>query len=189
MGGSGVKYRGKTNDMNKAITAILLTLLPIAVSAGPQDKSEKFALFIVGLDAAAPVSQSLIKKLNETKPFEAVSKKDLSKVNVLISCMLRKNTEPFVCMYSSHYNGPSFQSFLGGGLFYSTSADAVATNFLASIAEDIVERFDNTDVDNLRHALESCLLLTESKCNVPDPLQKEYDAKQLTLGQYLLKKH
>lgn len=175
--------------MNKSITALLLTLLPIAVSAGPQDKSEKFALFIVGLDDAAPVAQSLIKKLNESKPFEAVSKNDFSKVKVLVSWMSRKQTEPFVCMYVSRFNGPSFTSFLGGGLFYSTSADAVATNFLASIAEDIVERFEDTNVENLRHALESCLLLTESKCNVPDPLQKEYDAKQLTLGQYLLKKH
>jgi hypothetical protein len=32
-------------------------------------------------------------------------------------------------------------------------------------------------------------LMTDSKCNVPDPLQKEFGAKQLTLGQYLLKKN
>src|ERR1035438_9143605 len=71
----------------------------------------------------------------------------------------------------------------------SMTADAVASNFLGSIAQDIVERWDNTNTDNLRQGLESCLLLTDSKCNVPDPLQKELGASQLTLGQYLLKKH
>lgn len=144
---------------------------------------------MTGLDDAAPVTQSLIKKLNESKPFEAVTKGDPSKVVVLISCMARKQTDPFVCMYVSQYNGAAFKTFLGGGLFFSASADAVASNFLGSIAQDIVERFDSTNTDNLRQALESCLLMTDSKCNVPDPLQKEVGTKQLTLGQYLLKKH
>jgi hypothetical protein len=78
---------------------------------------------------------------------------------------------------------------MGGGLFFSTGAELVASNFLASIAQDVVERYSDTNLDNLRQGLESCLLMTDSKCNVPDPLQKEFDAKQLTLGQYLLKKH
>jgi aspartyl aminopeptidase len=78
---------------------------------------------------------------------------------------------------------------LGGGLFFATTADGVASNFLSSIAQDIVERFDSTNTENLREALQSCLLMTDSKCNVPDPLQKEFNAKQLTLGQYLLKQH
>lgn len=68
-------------------------------------------------------------------------------------------------------------------------ASEVADNFLASIAQDIVERFDDMSTQNLREALEACLLLTDTKCNVRDPLQKEFNAKQLTLGQYLLKKH
>ena len=108
---------------------------------------------------------------------------------MLISCMPRKQTDPFVCMYVSHYNGATFKTFLGGGLFFSASAEEVSDNFLGSIAQDIVERFDNTSTDNLRQALESCLLMTDSKCNVPDPLQKEFGTKQLTLGQYLLKKN
>ena len=136
-----------------------------------------------GLDAAAPVAQSLIQKLKDSKPFVPVAQEDPSKVVVLISCMDRKQTEPFVCMYVSHYNGATFKTFLGGGLFFSASADAVANNFLGSIAQDIVERFDNTGKDNLKKALESSLLMTDSKCNVPDPLQKELGAKQLTLGQ------
>ena len=73
-------------------------------------------------------------------------------------------------------------------MFVDTKADAVASNFLASIGQDIVERFDNTNLQNLKETLEACLLMTDSKCNVPDPLQKEFDAKQLTLGQWLIKK-
>jgi zinc transporter ZupT len=175
--------------MRKSAASVLLAFLAFAVSASPQEKSDKFAVFVTGLDDAAPVTQSLIKKLNESRPFEAVTKEDPSKVAVLISCMSRKQTDPFVCMYVSHYNGATFKTFLGGGLFLSASADAVASNFLGSIAQDIVERFDSTNTDNLRGALESCLLLTDAKCNVPGPLQKEFGAKQLTLGQYLLKKH
>jgi len=92
-------------------------------------------------------------------------------------------------MYVAHFNGPTFKTFLGGGMWVGTSADAVSDNFLASIAQDIVERFDSTSKDNLREALQACLLMTDSKCNVPDPLQKEFGATQLTLGQYLLKKN
>jgi hypothetical protein len=175
--------------MRKPTALVSFAFLALAVSARAQDKSDKFAIFVTGLEDAAPVAQSLIKKLNDTKPFEAVTDKDPSKVVVLISCMSRKPTEPFVCMYVSNYNGATFKTFLGGGLFFATSADGVASNFLSSIAQDIVERFDSTNTENLREALQSCLLMTDSKCNVPDPLQKEFNAKQLTLGQYLLKQH
>jgi hypothetical protein len=181
--------REVNDEMRNPVALVLFAFLALAVPASPQGESEKFAVFVTGLDDAAPVAQSLIKKLNESKPFEAVTKEDPSKVVVLISCMSRKQTDPFVCMYVSHYNGATFKTFLGGGLFGSASADAVASNFLGSFAQDIVERFDSTNTDNLREALKSCLLLTDSKCNVPDPLQKEFGAKQLTLGQYLLKKH
>jgi hypothetical protein len=175
--------------MRKPAAFVFIALLALAVPTSPQQKSEKFAVFVTGLDAAAPVAQSLIRKLKDSKPFVPVAQQDPSKVVVLISCMERKQTEPFVCMYVSHYNGATFKTFLGGGLFFSLSAEEVANNFLGSIAEDIVERFDNAGKDNLRQALESCLLMTDSKCNVPDPLQKEFGAKQLTLGQYLLKKN
>jgi hypothetical protein len=171
------------------ITLALAASLVFAASAGSQGKSDKFAIYVTGLDDAAPVAQSLIQKMNDSKPFVTVTKEDPSKVVVLISCMSRKQNEPFVCMYVSHYNGATFKTFLGGGVAVSMHADDVADNFLAAIASDIVERFNQTDKDNLKQALEACLLLTDSKCNVPDPLQKELDAKQLTLGQYLLKKN
>jgi hypothetical protein len=61
-------------------------------------------------------------------------------------------------------------------------------NFLGSITQDILERYEKTNIDNLREGLEVCLILTDTKCNIPGPLQKEFDEKQLTLGQYILKK-
>jgi hypothetical protein len=173
--------------MTGKFIAGLILLGCVALQA--QDKSDKFAVFVTGLGDAAPVAQSLIKQINATKPFKAVGQNDESKVVVLVSCMDRKGTEAFVCMYVSHLNGATFKTFMGGGLYVAKDAETVATNFLSSIASDVVERFNETSINNLREALESCLLMTDSKCNVPDPLQDEFKAKQLTLGQYLLKKH
>jgi hypothetical protein len=164
----------------------LVALLLFAASA--QEKADRFAIMVSGMDDAAPVADALMKRMRETKPFEPVGPKDDSKVIVSIHCMGRKPTEPFVCMYVSHFNGASFKTFLGGGLFFAKTAGDVADNFFISISQDILERFDDTNTVNLREGLEACLLMTETKCNVPDPLQKEFNAKQLTLGQYLLKK-
>jgi hypothetical protein len=160
------------------------------VPATAQVKSGKFAVFVSGIGNATPVAESLINKMNASKPFEAVSgKNDSSKVAVLISCMDRKQGDPFACLYVSHHNGATFKSFLGAGMYIAKTADEVSDNFLVAIAQDIVERFNDTSTQNLREGLESCLLMTESKCNVPDPLQKELGAKELTLGQYLMKKN
>jgi len=171
--------------MIKALAALALFAY---VSADAQEKSDKFPVFVTGLEDATPVTQSLIRMLNASKPFEAVNKNDSSKVVVLVSCMPRKQSEIFACMYVSHLNGPTIKTFLGGGLFIAKTGEDVASYFLSSIAQDIVERIDSTSIENLREGLESCLVMTDSKCNVPDPLQKEFNAKQLTLGQWLLKK-
>jgi hypothetical protein len=131
--------------MSKSTALASFAFLALAVSALPQDKSDKFAVFVSGLDSAAPVAQSLIKQLNASKPFEAVRQKEPSKVVVLVSCMTRKQTDPFACLYVSHLNGATFKTFLGAGLFVATTAEAVATNFLGAIAQDIVERYEDTD--------------------------------------------
>lgn len=65
----------------------------------------------------------------------------------------------------------------------------MADNFLVSISQDILERYSDTEAQNLREGLEACLLMTETKCNVPDPLQKEFNAQAAQLGQYILRKH
>jgi hypothetical protein len=173
----------------KAFSWIGLFSLVLMAPAHAQQQSDKFAVFVTGGDEAAPVVQALIKKMKDSKPFDPVMREDPSKVVVLISCMARKQTEPFVCMYISHYNGATFKTLLGGGLYLGMSPSDLADNFLSAIAADIVERFNDTNKQNLKESLETCLLMTDSKCNVPDPLQKELGAKQITLGQYLMKKN
>ena len=94
---------------------------------------------------------------------------------------------PYACMYVLTLNDAAFKTFMGGRLYLAMTTDDMANNFLKSIAQDIVERFDSTNKENLRDALKSCLFLTDSKCNVPTPLQAEYGEKQLTLGQFVMK--
>jgi hypothetical protein len=107
----------------------------------------------------------------------------------MVKCMHRETpTQPLVCMYMAHLNGAASKTLLGGGQYVSQTADIMSDNFLAAIASDIDERWDETNKRNLRETLESCLLLTDSKCNVPDPLEAEMGAKQLTFGQYIVKK-
>jgi hypothetical protein len=166
-----------------------LCLLALSIPASTQEKYEKFAVYVAGMGTAKPVADALIKKLNESKPFVAVAQKDPSKVVVLVSCMDHKTGDPMLCLYVSHYNGATFKTFMGAGNFVAMDADTMATNFLSAIAQDIVERFDDMNTQNLTEALETCLLMTDSKCNVPDPLQKKFGEKQLTLGLYLMKKN
>jgi hypothetical protein len=104
-------------------------------------------------------------------------------------CSQEPVTQSYPANYVSHYNGATLKSFLGAGLFPAKTADEVWDNFLDSIAQDIVERYKDTNMQNLKEGLESCLLMTESKCNVPDPLQKEFGATEMTLGRFLLKKN
>src|ERR1039458_2639069 len=103
--------------MKKPIALLLFAFLVLALPASPQEKSDKFPIFVTGLDDAAPVAQSLIKKLNASKPFEVVGKNDIAEVVVLVTCYSRKQTDPFLCMCVTHFNGPAFKTFMGGGMF------------------------------------------------------------------------
>lgn len=172
----------------KHALALLAVLAVLATAGQAQEKYEKVGIFVSGSGFAAPVAESLKRLIDASKPFQSVGQKDPSKVVVLVSCMDRKESEPFICMYIAQYNGGSFKMLLGAANGVSQNAEELATRFLGAIAGDVSERYNDTDKDYLRAGLESCLVLTDTKCNVPDPLQKEFDAKQLTLGQYLLKK-
>jgi hypothetical protein len=176
-----------------AFTLFQICLVLSTVSAqqpGKPDKSsksEKFAIYVVGGDDSSAVAQSLIKKMRDSKPFEPVSKEDVSKAIVLVECMHRDKPEiPFACMYMLHLNGIASKTLVGGGLYISQTADIMSDNLLAAIAQDIVERWEETNKRNLKETLEGCLFLTDAKCNVPAPLQDEMHAKQLTLGQYMV---
>lgn len=153
-----------------------------------QQHDDDFLIYVVGLDTAEPIAKALKKKLSVSRPFAVATKDDVSKAVVLISCMDHdKEGLPYACMYVLSLNGAAFKTFMGGGLYLAMTPDDMANNFLKSIAQDIVERFERTNRENLRDALKSCLFLTDTKCNVPKPLQEEFGEKQLTLGQFMMK--
>jgi hypothetical protein len=173
--------------MRKLLAIFISFAFVFVAPAIPQQQDDDFSIYVVGLETAAPIAKALKKKLAVSKPFIVATKDDVSKVVVLISCMDHdKDNLPYACMYVLSLNGAAFKTFMGGGMYLAMTPDAMADNFVRSIAQDIVERFDNTNKDNLRDALKSCLFLTDSKCNVPQPLQAEFGEKQLTLGQFMM---
>jgi hypothetical protein len=172
----------------RTILAACISFL-FAVPAIPQQQhDDDFLIYVIAQDAAAPIGKSLKTKLSVSKPFAVATKDDVSKVVVLVSCMDHaKEGIPYACMYVLSLNGPAFKTFMGGGLYLAMTPEEMANNFVGAIAQDIVERFEHTNKENLRDSLKSCLFLTDTKCNVPKPLQEEVGEKQLTLGQYVMK--
>jgi hypothetical protein len=174
----------------RQILAVLTSFafLIVAPVVPQQQHSDDFLVYVVGMDAAAPIVKALKKKMSASRPFAVATKDDVSKAVVLISCMDHdKEGLPYACMYVLSLNGAAFKTFMGGGLYLAMTPEDMANNFLKSIAQDIVERFESTNKENLRDSLKSCLFLTDTKCNVPTPLQEEIGEKQLTLGQYMMK--
>jgi len=174
--------------MRKLLVILISFVFLFVFPAIPQQQhDDDFLVYIVGMGSAEPVVKVLKKKFSISKPFAVATKDDVSKVVVLVSCMDHdKEGMPYACMYVLSLNGAAFKTFMGGGMYLAMTPDGVADNFLKSIAQDIVERFESTNKENLRDSLKSCLFLTDTKCNVPKPLQEEYGDKQLTLGQFVM---
>jgi hypothetical protein len=175
--------------MRKLLAVLTAVAFLFAAPAIPQKQHDNdFLVYVVAQGTAEPIGRALKKRLNVSKPFAVATKDDVSKAVVLVSCMDHdKEGLPYACMYVLSLNGSAFKTFMGGGLYLAMTPDDMASNFLKSIAQDIVERFENTNKENLRDALKSCLFLTDTKCNVPTPLQQEFGEKQLTLGQFMMK--
>ena len=106
---------------------------------------------------------------------------------ITADCIPRKAKEDFTCFYTSHYAGMAAKTFMGGGVYVAATANDVADNFLASIAQDVVERWNSTSRRNNVESLEACLFLTQSSCKVPDQLESELKTKIINLSQYLQK--
>jgi hypothetical protein len=120
------------------------------------------------------------------KQFTLSTKDSDSGVVITADCLPRtQKTGAFACFYTSHYIGGTSKTFMGGGIYAATTSDEVADNFLASIAQDIAERWNNMIRANAIESLEACLFLTQSSCKVPDPLEPELKTKIINLSQYL----
>jgi hypothetical protein len=134
------------------------------------------------------VTTSLRSKIaSHTKEFALVDSGD-SELSLLVTldCIPQKQkADPFDCFYTTSYAGGTTKSFMGGGIYESPTADEAADNFLAAIAQDIVERWDKMVRANAIENLEACLMLTQSSCKVPDSLVPELKARIINLSQYL----
>jgi hypothetical protein len=120
--------------------------------------------------------------------FKVVDNSDPS-VGLLFmeDCMPRQATEPYVCFYTTHYVGGTGKTFMGGGIYVGKTAGDIADNFVASVAQDIVERWGSISRSNAIEMLEACLFLTQSSCAVPDRLATELKVKVLNMSQYMQK--
>jgi hypothetical protein len=103
-------------------------------------------------------------------------------------CITRdKPNDAYVCFYTSYYAGGVIRTPLGSGMYASKSVDDVANNLLASMAQDVAERWNSTMRSNAIKIMESCLSPTSSSCVVPVPLTPELRTKVLNLTQSLQK--
>ena len=98
-----------------------------------------------------------------------------------------KSNDTYVCFYTSYYAGGVIRTPLGSGMYASKSVDDVANNLLASMAQDVAERWNSTMRSNAIKIMESCLSPTSSSCVVPVPLTPELRTKVLNLTQSLQK--
>jgi hypothetical protein len=168
-------------------TALLaLVLLSSSASMWGQIKTATIT------DTTNPSSKALMTALrskiaSHPKQFTLVESKD-SELSLIVTadCVpLKQKTDPFTCFYTSTYAGGTTKTFMGGGIYEAATADIVADDFLASIAQDVVERWNDMIRANAAENLEACLMLTQSSCKVPDPLVPELKTKIINMSQYL----
>jgi hypothetical protein len=145
-------------------------------------------------DESTPSSKAVMTDLrsriiSHPKQFTLVSNKESDQgLIVTVDCLPQKEkTSPFVCFYTSHYAGGTSKTFMGGGIYAAATSGEAADNFLASIAQDVFERWNKTARSNAIESLESCLFLTQSSCKVPSTLVPDLKTKVINLSQYLQK--
>ena len=120
------------------------------------------------------------------KQFTLVDTKDSeSSLIVTADCIPQKQkTDPFTCFYTSQFAGGTTKTLMGGGIYEAATPEEMADNFLAAIAQDIVERWEGMVRANAIENLEACLMLTQSNCKVHDSLVPELKLKIIDMSQY-----
>lgn len=141
-----------------------------------------------------PASKAVITDLrnkmsSHPKQFTLVSNKDSDQgLIVTADCLPQTRSDAvFACFYASHYAGGTGKTFMGGGIYLAATADEMSDNFLAAIAQDVAERWNEIVRTNAIESLESCLFLTQSACKVPGTLVPELKTNVINLSQYLQK--
>jgi hypothetical protein len=142
-------------------------------------------------DETTPSSKAVMLALrskisSHPKQFTLVDSKDADlSLIVTADCIPQKQkTDPFTCFYTSQFAGGTTKTFMGGGIYETGTAEDAAANFLAAIAQDVVERWNGMVRANAIENLEACLMLTQSSCKVPDSLVPELKVKIVNMSQY-----
>jgi len=116
-------------------------------------------------DETTPSSKAVMLALrcgisSHPKQFTLVDTKD-SELSLIVTadCIPQKQkTDPFTCFYTSQFAGGTTKTFMGGGIYEAATSEAAADNFMAAIAQDIVERWDGMVRANAIENLEACLM-------------------------------
>jgi hypothetical protein len=165
--------------------ALLCTVLVLATSLWGQIRVATIT------DETTPSSRSVMLALrskisSHPKQFTLVDTKD-SELSLIVTadCIPQKQkADPFSCFYTSQFAGGTTKTFMGGGIYQAATAEEAADNFLAAIAQDIVERWDGMVRANAIENLEACLTLTQSSCKVPGSLVPQLKVKIINMSQY-----
>jgi len=167
---------------------VALVLVFCSATGMANDQSIKMSTVTDGSEPASAEMMKLFRQKIGAHPnlFTLVNNNDPS-LGLLFTadCMPRQTNEPYVCFYTTHYVGGTSKTFMGGGIYLAKTASDVADNFVNSVAQDIVERWNEIRRTNAIEELESCLFLTQSSCAVPEILAPELKTKVLNLSQYM----
>jgi hypothetical protein len=171
----------------KIIIGLAATLFFIG-TASAQTTPVKIKVVYDTADASSSaVVPILVQKIAAYPKLFTLVKDDDKNLSVIADCYRETPADSFSCFYVATKQHGITESFLGGAIVVRKTPEEVAAALLSSIAQDIAERWNNTDRRMLIGELEACLALTESGCAVPEPLIPELKAKSINLSQYMRK--
>ena len=107
---------------------------------------------------------------------------------VIPDCLPRtEKTGPFVCYYTAFYFQGKAKTLIGAAAAVKTTSAEVADFFFASIAQDILDNWNKAIRAIAITRLEGCVILTQSRCEVPELLKPDFKTETINLLQYLTK--
>lgn len=165
--------------------------LLLAESVGSKDQPIQVSAIIDSTNPASAEMMSAFRKKIASHPglFSLADNLDESMGLVFTAdCKARdKSDDAYVCFYSSQRVAGAVKTSLGSGVYAAKSANDVADHLLASMAQDIAERWNSTIRSSAVEVLESCLFRAQSECVLPEPLNPELRSQILSLSQSLQK--
>jgi hypothetical protein len=166
---------------------LFLSLLFFATTAATQTgKQIKVKVIYDATDASSnAVGPLLVQQISSQPKFFKVVNEDDKDLTIVTDCYRTTSGDPYSCFYVATEWLGSTESLLGAAVMVQKSPEEAATSLFASILKDVAERWNSTNRKMLIGELETCLLLTESSCAVPEPLVSELKTKSINLSQYM----